>query len=161
MSLINNTPSASLKGRFARAKKAAIDGKIGKVKVLAVSFVDVEMIERSETGNKPMGYSSFAHTFVIGISREGWRLYQAWGEHGYTLQEYLDRDRARLRDWDEAERFIKSFEALIEAETEVSLNRARFLVIVVTSRRILTRHDSVNGLRRSTTITKNASRSIC
>lgn len=89
MSMISVTPSASLAPRFAQAKKAATDGKVGKCTVLSVSLVDVEMIERGENGNKPMGYSSFAHTFVLAIGREGWRVFQSWGEHGYTLGENM------------------------------------------------------------------------
>jgi len=100
MAIINSYPSANLTTRFAKAKKAAIDGKVGKVTVLGVSLVDVEMIKRGENSNKLMGYSSSAHTFVLG---EGWRIFQAWGEHGCTLYEFIDRDGARLRDWDEAE----------------------------------------------------------
>ncbi|KAL2050297.1 hypothetical protein ABVK25_009405 [Lepraria finkii] len=63
MAMINSTPSADLTARFVRAKKAALDGKVGKVTVLAVSLVDVEMIERGESGKKPMDYSSFAHSY--------------------------------------------------------------------------------------------------
>ena len=116
MSMISITPSASLAPRFAQAKKAAIDGKVGKCTVLGVSLVDVEMIERGENGNKHMGYSSFAHTFVLAIGREGWRVFQSWGEHGYTLGEYLKRDGARLRDWKEATAFLKAFLVLATAE---------------------------------------------
>lgn len=116
MSMISVAPSASLAPRFAQAKKAAIDGKEGKCTVLSVSLVDVEMIERGENGNKPMGYSSFAHTFVLAIGREGWRVFQSWGEHGYTLGEYLKRDGARLRDWKEATAFLKAFLVLATAE---------------------------------------------
>lgn len=116
MSIINVTPSADLAPRFALAKKAAINGKVGKCTVLAVSLVDVEMIERGENKNKPMGYSSFAHTFVLAIGREGWRVFQSWGEHGYRLDEYLERGGARLRDWKEAKAFLKAFLVLATAE---------------------------------------------
>ncbi|KAK4695702.1 hypothetical protein P7C71_g2095, partial [Lecanoromycetidae sp. Uapishka_2] len=74
------------------------------------------MIERGESGNKPMNYTSFAHTFVLGISREGWRIFQSWGEHGYTLHEYISRGGTRLRDWDEAKEFIKNFVTLAVSE---------------------------------------------
>ncbi|CAD6592062.1 MAG: hypothetical protein ASARMPRED_005962 [Alectoria sarmentosa] len=116
MSTINGAPSASLASRFAQAKKAAVDGKVGKCTVLAVNLVDVEMIERGESRNKPMGYSSFAHTFVLAVGREGWRIFQSWGEHGYTLDEYLERDGARLRDWKEAKVFLKAFLVLATAD---------------------------------------------
>ena len=122
MSMINATPSANLAARFAQAKKAAIDGKVGKCTVLAVSLVDVEMIERGEKKSKPMGYSSFAHTFVLGIGREAWRVFQSWGEHGYSLDAYLERDGARLREWKEAKAFLKAFLVLATAEVRCELS---------------------------------------
>ncbi|CAF9940458.1 MAG: hypothetical protein ALECFALPRED_008680 [Alectoria fallacina] len=94
MSTISGAPSASLASRFAQAKKAAVDGKVGTCTVLAVSLVDVEMIERGESRSKPM----------------------SWGEHGYTLDEYLERDGARPGDWKEAKAFLKAFLVLATAE---------------------------------------------
>ncbi|KAI9877484.1 MAG: hypothetical protein M1830_003781 [Pleopsidium flavum] len=41
MATINTTPSADLAARFAQAKKAAIDGKVGQCTVLGVGLVDV------------------------------------------------------------------------------------------------------------------------
>ncbi|GCB24463.1 hypothetical protein AAWM_07348 [Aspergillus awamori] len=88
---ISSTASSDLPKQFSQAKKAAIDGKIGKTTVLGVSLVDVEMIERG---------------------REGFRVYQAWGEHGYRLDEYLKRGGSQLRSWQEATAFLKSFRKL-------------------------------------------------
>ncbi|KAL2041859.1 hypothetical protein N7G274_005644 [Stereocaulon virgatum] len=115
MAMINATPPADLPARFAKAKKDAIDGKLGKVTILAVTLVDVEMIERGEVGGKPMLYSSFAHAFVLGVAREGWRLFQSWGEYGYTLSEWLRGGGARLRGWEEGKRFVGAFRGLVEA----------------------------------------------
>ena len=106
---IQNTPSASLATAFAKAKKAALDGKVGKVTVLGVNLVDVEMIERGENCSRDMAYTSFAHSFVLGISRAGWRIYQSWGEHGYRLDEWLANGGAVIRDWEAAKLFLKSF----------------------------------------------------
>lgn len=89
MAEISSTPSADLPKCFTQAKKAAIDGKIGKLTVLGVSLGDVEMIERGEKKSKDIDYTSFAHTFVLAIGREGFRVYQAWGEHGYRLDQWL------------------------------------------------------------------------
>ena len=61
MSTISGAPSASLASRFAQAKKAAVDGKVGTCTVLAVSLVDVEMIERGESRSKPMVYFFCPH----------------------------------------------------------------------------------------------------
>ncbi len=113
---INATPSADLAARFVQAKKAAIDGKLGQLTVLGVSLVDVEMIERGEKGSRDMAYTSFAHTFVLGIGREGFRVFQAWGEHGYRLDEYLDWGGSRLRSWKEAKDFIKTFKIVSVAK---------------------------------------------
>lgn len=72
MSVINATPSATLTQIFAQVKKAAIDGKVGRCNVLGISLVDIEMMGRGENGNKPIGYSSFAHTFIFYIGvKEG------------------------------------------------------------------------------------------
>ncbi|KAF3388231.1 putative arsenite methyltransferase [Talaromyces pinophilus] len=73
MAEISSTPSADLPRRFTQAKKAAIDGKFGKVTVLGVDLVDVEMIERGEKKSKYMDFTSFAHNFVLAIGREGFR----------------------------------------------------------------------------------------
>lgn len=112
MAEIINNPSADLPRRFTQAKKAAIDGKIGKVTVLGVSLVDVEMIERSEKKSKDMDYTSFAHAFVLAIGREGFRVYQAWGEHGYRLDEWLMNGDSKLRSWEDAKVFMKTFKKL-------------------------------------------------
>ncbi|MCJ1245202.1 hypothetical protein MMC30_002403 [Trapelia coarctata] len=97
---IHGTPSADLSVRFAVAKKAAVDGNVGDVTVLGVNLVDVEMIERGEKGGKS-------------IAKRGFPGFQSWGEHGYRLDEYLERDGARLRSWDEAKDFLKAFGVLV------------------------------------------------
>ena len=153
MARINSTPSADLATRFARAKKAALDGKMGKVTVLAVSLVDVKTSERGESGKKPMDYSSFAHTFVLGIAREGWRIFQAWGEHEYTLDKYFDCGGACLRDWKEAKSFLKAFGVLASAEV-------CFVGTHSLSHRLLTVRTRDHGPRRSMTRTKSALRSM-
>ena len=112
METISNNASADLSKRFAQAKKAAIDGKIGKVTVLGVNLVDVEMLERGEKKSCDMLYTSFAHSFVVAVGREGFRIYQAWGEHGYRLDEYLKRGHSRCRDWVEGKKFVKTFDKL-------------------------------------------------
>ncbi|KUL88250.1 hypothetical protein ZTR_05034 [Talaromyces verruculosus] len=115
MAEISSTPSADLPRRFTQAKKAAIDGKIGKVTVLGVSLVDVDMIERGEKERKNMDFTSFAHTFVLAIGREGFRVYQAWGEHGYRLDEWLMEGGSRLHSWEDAKVFLKTFKKLTRA----------------------------------------------
>ena len=112
MADVLKTPSTDLPKRFAQAKKAAIDGTVGKVTVLGVNLVDVEMLERGEKKSRDMNYSSFAHSFVIAIVREGFRTYQAWGEHGYLLDQHLMRRGSRLRSWEDSKTFLKTFQEL-------------------------------------------------
>ncbi|KAK5988135.1 hypothetical protein PT974_12275 [Cladobotryum mycophilum] len=38
--------------------------------------------------------------------------WQAWGEHGYRLDEYIRDGHSRLRGWDEADRWVQNFERL-------------------------------------------------
>ncbi|KAL8848109.1 MAG: hypothetical protein Q9221_006866 [Calogaya cf. arnoldii] len=116
IAIIGSTPSASLSTAFAKAKKAAIDGKVGKVTVIGISLMDVEMVEREEQRSMDMKYTSFAHTFVLGVSRVGWRIYQAWGKHGYGLDEWLWTGGAEVRDWDAARKFLKAFTRLEKAK---------------------------------------------
>ena len=116
LAAINSTPSADVRKAFKAAKKAAIDGKVGKVTIIGVNLVDVEMIERTERSHKSQAHSSFAHSFVLGVSREGVRIYQAWGREGYSLLDWIDHGDARIRNWKEAEAFIKSFGKLANAQ---------------------------------------------
>lgn len=109
---VPGTPSADLSKVFARAKKAAVDGKVGKATVLLVNLVDVEMTERRESGCSNMNHASFAHTFVLAIGREGFRVFQASGRRGYRPDQYLMRDGSRLRDWEEAKMFLNRFQNL-------------------------------------------------
>ena len=153
LGMINSTPSADLSKAFAKAKKAAIDGKVGKVTILGVNLVDVEMIERSEKGSRDMHYSSFAHSFVLGISRAGWRIYQPWGEHGYRLDQWLDRDGAKIRDW-------KGGEDLLE-DLRSSCNWGKYFDKPTqrTQRTDINTQHRIHGRRRSTIRTKHASTS--
>jgi hypothetical protein len=50
------------------------------------------------------------------VGREGWRLFQSWGEYGYTLREWLERGGARLRGWKEGKGFVGTFDGLAGAE---------------------------------------------
>jgi hypothetical protein len=45
MAGLSSPPGADVPKRFAEAKNTAIDGKVGRVTVLGVSHVDVEMLE--------------------------------------------------------------------------------------------------------------------
>lgn len=113
---IHASPSADLSKQFALAKRAAVNGKVGKVTVLGVALADVEMIERKEEKSRDMWYTSFRHSFVLAVGREGFRVYQAWGQPGFRFDEYLMQGGSRVRDWNEAKMFLKGFEKLTKAQ---------------------------------------------
>ena len=90
---IRKTPSASLYLVFQRAKLAAKNDK--QTTVLAVALVDVHIFELAQRGaSEP--YFSFAHVFTIGVGPEGVIVWQAWGQHGYRLNEYLNDGHGRV-----------------------------------------------------------------
>ncbi|KPM44964.1 hypothetical protein AK830_g1629 [Neonectria ditissima] len=107
--LIQKTPSASFLQAFTRAKAAAVGE--ANTTVMAVSLVDVHIFALAERGDAEQ-YFSFAHVFTVGVGPGGVVIWQAWGKHGYRLDEYLRDGHARLRDWDEADQFVRDFEKL-------------------------------------------------
>ncbi|MCJ1281915.1 hypothetical protein MMC26_001238 [Xylographa opegraphella] len=111
MRTVGTVPSADLGEYFRVAKKAAIDGHVGKLTVLGVNLVDVGMLERKQAG-KDLGYTSFEHTFVLGIGREGFRMWSAWARCDYQLDDLAKPTGARLRDWDEGKELLKFFKIL-------------------------------------------------
>ncbi|KAL8830943.1 MAG: hypothetical protein Q9191_001151 [Dirinaria sp. TL-2023a] len=116
MHTISTTATASLTTAFAKAKKAAIDGKVGKVTILGVNLVDVDLIERLEQGGRDKDHTFFSHCFVLGVSRAGWRIYQSWGPHGYRLDQWLGRGGAAIRDWEATKGFLRAFNRLATAQ---------------------------------------------
>ncbi|KAG7429440.1 hypothetical protein Forpi1262_v009491 [Fusarium oxysporum f. sp. raphani] len=106
---IQKTPSASLLQAFQRAKAVAVGE--AKTTVMAVSLTDVHIFTLAKRGGAEQ-YFSFAHVFTLGVGPEGVMIWQAWGKHGYRLDEYLRDGHARLRDWDEADQFVRDFEKL-------------------------------------------------
>ncbi|BCS30420.1 uncharacterized protein APUU_80723S [Aspergillus puulaauensis] len=117
MNDIKHHPSADLTALFNRAKKAAVDGKIGKTTVIPVHLVDVELVRIAKM-NLPTGdYPTFEHCFVIGVAREGWRLYQAWGtpnkRRGFRLDEWIMADGNRVRSWEEGKKWMRLFERFV------------------------------------------------
>jgi hypothetical protein len=106
---IKKTASASLPLAFRKAKIAAVNN--GQTTVLAVALVDVHTFELAQRGAAET-YFSFAHVFTLGVGPEGVVIWQAWGKCGYRLDEYLNDGHARIRDWSEAEQFVRDFDKL-------------------------------------------------
>ncbi|TLD34381.1 uncharacterized protein E2P81_ATG04546 [Venturia nashicola] len=109
LSIIRSTPTASFRAAFDTAKVAAQKKK--QTTVIGVSLADVHMIQLASRGQSA-GHFSFAHSFAVAIGPEGFVIWQAWGEHGYRLDEWMGRGGDRIRTWDEAEQFVKDFEKL-------------------------------------------------
>lgn len=108
--MIKETPMASFLDAFRHAKELARGAK-NVTTVMAVSLIDVHIFELAKLGRSE-GYTSFAHTFVVGIGHEGVVIWQGWGEHGYGLDEYIQRDGARARNWQEAGDFVDRFDKM-------------------------------------------------
>jgi hypothetical protein len=113
---IRNTPTASFSDSFGKAKTAAETQ--GRTTIIGVSLVDIHIFRLAQAKTADQ-WSSFAHSFVVGVGPEGVTIWQAWGEHGYRLDEYIDRGGARLRSWDEAEQFVKDFRRLAIAKVSL------------------------------------------
>lgn len=108
---IRETPSASFVKEFRIARDAAL-GKEKSATVMQVTLTDVCIFELEEQGQF-QEYFEFSHVFVVGVGPEGVTVWQAWGKHGYRLDEYLGRNGTRVRNWKEAEQFVDDFEKLI------------------------------------------------
>ncbi|KAI9642015.1 hypothetical protein NHQ30_009886 [Ciborinia camelliae] len=108
---IRSTPTSSFISEYSKGKLAA-QGPLQRTTVMCVSLADVHIFELARV-RKAERYSSFAHSFVAGIGPEGMVIWQAWGEHGYRLDEYLGRSGDRVRTWSEADAFVKDFESLV------------------------------------------------
>lgn len=105
---IRETPSASLHTAFQDAKALACSEKRTS-SVIEVSLTDVHIFELTERGRSE-GYTSFAHSFVLGIGPEGVVVWQSWGEHGYGLDQWVNNGRARVQTWQEAGDLVGVFE---------------------------------------------------
>jgi hypothetical protein len=108
---IHNTPSASLLTAFQPAKALA-RGEKGISSALVVSLIDVHIFELVKQ-ERSEDYTSFAHTFVLGIGPEGVIIWQGWGEHGYGLDQWIKNGDARVRSWKEADDFVDVFEKFV------------------------------------------------
>lgn len=109
---IRGTPTASLRAAFNEAKALAT-GPLQSTTIMDVTLIDVRIFELAAQG-KSQPFSTFTHSFVIGVGPEGVIIWQSWGEYGYRLDEYLNRDGARVRNWTEAQEFVDDFQRLLK-----------------------------------------------
>lgn len=116
LGMIRKTPTTSFLKAFKAAKERA-RGQERVTTVMMVSLFDVHILELAAVGNSE-GYTSFAHTFVVGVGPEGVVVWQGlgydWGELGYGLDEYVARDGAKVRSWQEAGDFADRFDKLTQ-----------------------------------------------
>lgn len=104
-----NTPSVDLEKELISAKMAADDGNVGKVTVLGVHLVDLERLKGEAYDEDEDRYTSFDHSFALGIGREGVRLYQAGAPQELNFFDWMREGKARVRSWKEMSTFINSF----------------------------------------------------
>jgi len=111
--VVSKTPSASLGTAFKNAKSRAC-GDTGACALIMVSLVDVHMFELVKQG-KHGTYSTFAHSFALGVGPQGAIVWQGWDseEDGYWLDKWIDNGKARVRDWQEAGEFVDTFEKFV------------------------------------------------
>jgi len=55
-------------------------------------------------------YTTFAYGFVLSVGPEGVIVWQAWGRDEYGMEEWIAEGGSRLRDWQEADVFVDTFE---------------------------------------------------
>ena len=114
---IRQTPSESLRKAFLDAKARACGDK-GSIGLITVSLVDGHMLELKEQG-RPRSYTSFKHTFVLGVAPEGVIVWQAWGDVddcGYAIGHWVSSGGSRIRNWQEAGDFVDTFEKFASYE---------------------------------------------
>jgi hypothetical protein len=105
---IRKTPSASLQTAYQNAKALAC-GEKHISSAIVVSLTDVHIFELAAKGRSEE-FTSFAHSFVIGIGPEGVIVWQGWGEHDYGLDQWIKDGRAQVQTWQEAGDLVGVFE---------------------------------------------------
>lgn len=80
-----------------------------------VSLADVHKFELVNQDTED-DHTSFAHAFVIGVGPEGVIAWQGVGEEHrdqYDLTQWIRDGNGRVRDWQEAGRFVDLFEKFL------------------------------------------------
>lgn len=117
------------------ARKCVLGGEEGILSVLVVSLLDVHIFELARKGMSEK-FTSYAHTFVLGVGPEGVVIWQGWGEHGYPLDRYIRDGGARVRSWQETGDFVDRFEIFAAFEVSHFSRLSRILrgILMLTSR---------------------------
>ena len=118
-------PSTDLRISVTQAKQAAFNGKVPTCTILNVNLYDMENARRFKVKpnrKEDRFYSSFEHTLVLGIGREGWYVWQSHA-FAYTLKDWLQRGGARVRQWKEMSRWLQTFAILTVPEVSTGYPR--------------------------------------
>ena len=118
MATVTTIPSMDLEEYFRVAKIASINRQLGELTVLGVNLVDVGTLDRRQRGGGDMRYTSFEHTFVLGIGLEGFRMWSVWGGCEYQLEHLSSPEGARLRYWTEVKDFLETFKVLTTGKVD-------------------------------------------
>ena len=109
-SKVKDMPSASLAEAFKVAKVNAQE-KERSTTVIVVLLVDLYMLELEEMGLEDQ-CTGFGHNFVLGVGPEGVIVWQ--GTPSCAFDMYLAQAGASVRNWQQAEEFVKDFGKLTD-----------------------------------------------
>ncbi|KAL1603973.1 hypothetical protein SLS60_005565 [Paraconiothyrium brasiliense] len=112
-------PSASLVEPYKFAKDAAVRSQ--KTTFLRVQLIDVvqsycRQVESFVMALQRLGieledHMSFSHLFLIGVGPEGVVMFQSYKAWGPVLDEYIVGGGLRVRNWQESDDFISTFDS--------------------------------------------------
>ena len=120
--ILRTLPSASLREAIDEAKASAMQSD--QCAVIAVHLSDVKFNELHEENHDVEDTNiTFTHWLVLGVCRQGVRVWQAGGREGlYSLLEDCERKGDSLMKWEQVQEFLKNFELF--ALTKVGLDSA-------------------------------------
>jgi hypothetical protein len=106
----NQEPSASLQTASTEARALA-RGSHAECSLIMVLLVDVHLQELEKQGRQN-AYTTFMHSFTMGVSPEGVIIWQAWGPR-YGLGEWISKGGADVRTLEKASEFVDNFEKFV------------------------------------------------
>ncbi|KAH7114451.1 hypothetical protein B0J11DRAFT_595060 [Dendryphion nanum] len=119
-------PCARLLPYLLLARNAAkSEGK--KTSILHVRLEDTGYYQQFSIDRERMkDVYPFDHHFALGIGPEGMRIWSSFALFGPRLDQWISGGGARVRSWDEAERWVREFDVLVgEGGVEERFDRRR------------------------------------
>ncbi|KAJ4345780.1 uncharacterized protein N0V89_011915 [Didymosphaeria variabile] len=124
-------PSASLLESYKYAKRAALESQ--KTTLLRVKLIDViqSYCEQNESFVRALNLMSielqdlvpFSHSFLLGVGPEGVVMFQSYMAFGPRLHEYIVGGGLRVRNWQEGDDFVSTFDAFAKNDEETFTRR--------------------------------------